>query len=289
MNRSNSYLKSFSKIFLGSFKLVSINPSSLKDKRVVVFRGYQMFFYCFYLLLFVFVGGFLLTAYGPLNSLLPDFNNNKKRELIDLMVKVDSLESKLLLNSQYMDVINRLFDGEILDSFLPITENDTNYNFSSLDLSPSKEDSILRKIVNEDDRHNISADYEKKGGVLEDLVFFNPVEGLVINDFNLAEKHYGIDVAAHSGASVKSCLDGVVVFADWSVSNGNTIIIQHAENIISLYMHNESLTKANNDFVRAGEVIGFVGNSGENSSGPHLHFELWQRSVPINPVEYISF
>ncbi|MDC0189261.1 M23 family metallopeptidase [Flavobacteriales bacterium] len=256
---------------------------------MVVFRGYQMFFYCLYVFLFLLVGSFLLTAYGPLNSLLPDFNNNKKRELIDLMVKVDSLESKLLLNTQYVDVINRLFSGEVIDSFFPLIENDTNYNFSSLDLSPSKEDSVLRKIVHEDDRHNISAGYKQKRAILEDLVFFNPAEGLVINDFNLTEKHYGIDVAAHSGASVKSCLDGVVVFADWSVSNGNTIIIQHSENIISLYMHNESLTKANNDFVRAGEVIGFVGNSGENSSGPHLHFELWQRGVPINPVEYISF
>ena len=123
MNKLGGYLKSFSKIFLGSFKLVSINPSSLKDKKVVIFRGYQMFFYCFYVFLFIFAGGFLLTAYGPLNSLLPDFNNNKKRDLIDLMVKVDSLESKLLLNAKYVDVINRLFSGEVIDSFLPIVEN----------------------------------------------------------------------------------------------------------------------------------------------------------------------
>ncbi len=283
------YLNSLSRFFVGSYKLSSTDPSNLEDKKVVVFKGYKIFFYFFFIFFAIAIIVFFLTAYGPLNGFLPETNNNKKREVIDLIVQIDSLEKKLLLNNQYINMIGGVLRGEVVDSFSYFEENDTSFNFNNLDLSISKEDSILRKSVFEEDRYNISVDYKKGRGVIQDFVFFNPVEGLVINSFNLNEKHLGVDIAAHSGASVKSCLDGVVVFADWSVSNGNTIIIQHAENIISLYMHNENITKGNNDFVRAGEVIGFVGNSGENSSGPHLHFELWQSGVPINPLEYINF
>ena len=98
-----------------------------------------------------------------------------------------------------------------------------------------------------------------------------------------------MDLVSHEGASVKACLDGVVILADWSISSGNILIIQHVDNIVSIYMHNSVLTKKSNELVRAGEVVGLVGNSGESSSGPHLHFELWQNGVPINPSEYIDF
>jgi murein DD-endopeptidase MepM/ murein hydrolase activator NlpD len=166
---------------------------------------------------------------------------------------------------------------------------DTSVVFENLQLTPSAEDSVLRKMVYEEDLYNISTTYNARGGSLEDFVFFKPVTGLVVDTFNIANGHYGVDVVAHKGASVKACLEGVVVFADWSISSGNMILIQHVDNIISVYMHNSILTKKPNDLVKAGEVIGIVGNSGELSSGPHLHFELWQNGNPINPQEYIGF
>ena len=120
-------------------------------------------------------------------------------------------------------------------------------------------------------------------------MFFKPVEGLIISEFNSSDKHYGVDIASRSGAAVKATLGGVVVFSDWSISNGHMILIQHVENIISVYLHNSLLTKKSNDLVKAGEVIAIVGNSGESSTGPHLHFELWQNGSPVNPIDYIDF
>ena len=140
-----------------------------------------------------------------------------------------------------------------------------------------------------EDKYNIPTHYDKSTQTLEDFVFFKPIEGIITRDFNIFENHYGIDVGAHAGASVKACLDGVVIFSDWSISNGNMIIIQHKNNIVTVYMHNSILTKKTNDLVKTGEVIAIVGNSGELSSGPHLHFELWQNGTPINPLEYIDF
>ena len=109
------------------------------------------------------------------------------------------------------------------------------------------------------------------------------------SDFDVSEGHFGVDVVTNTNSPVKAALDGVVVFSDWSISSGHTVIIQHADNIVSVYMHGSSITKKNNDLVKAGEVIGIVGDSGESASGPHLHFELWQNGSPVNPIEYIDF
>mgnify|MGYP001985754399 CR=1 FL=1 len=230
---------------------------------------------------------FFLVGYSPLGSLLPQASLSKKTQIIDLMVKVDSLEQTLYLKGRYVNALRSVLSGEDVDSVIPAL-NDTSFLLNDLKLLPSKEDSALRLLVEKEDLFNIPIK-KKETNILQDFVFFKPAEGLITNEFNLPEKHYGVDLACHSGASVKACLDGVVIFADWSVSLGNTLIIQHVNNIVSLYMHNSILTKNVNELVLSGEVIGVVGDSGESSSGPHLHFELWQDGVPINPLEYIDF
>ena len=192
------------------------------------------------------------------------------------------------MQSQYVAVVNKILKGEVVDSLVPISR-DSLILIDNVGPNHSSADSSLRAMVISEDKYNIPTDYNTKTRTLEDFVFFKPIEGVVTRNFNVFEGHYGVDVGAHSGASVKSCLDGVVIFSDWSISNGNMIIIQHKNNIVSVYMHNSILTKKTNDLVKTGEVIAIVGNSGELSSGPHLHFELWQNGNPINPLEYIDF
>ena len=276
------------KFFSKSYKISSVDKSSLNENIVGSFRGYQFLVYSIYLVSVVILIVFLLTAYGPLQHLLPTSTYFKKSELIELILKVDSLEQDLVLKSQYMIDVNKIMAGELVDSFM-IVKNDSSIIFQNLDLKTSKEDSVLRELVQSEDLYNIPISYQASRSSLEDFVFFKPVEGVVTSDFDLSEKHFGVDIVANTNASVKATLDGVVMFADWSVSNGHTILIQHPENIVSVYMHNSSVTKSSNDLVKAGEVIGVVGNSGELSSGPHLHFELWQNGSPINPAEYIDF
>ncbi|MBF25022.1 MAG: hypothetical protein CMP49_00670 [Flavobacteriales bacterium] len=289
MAKSNkSYLQSIFNFFLKSYKISSVNKSTLQETPLSIFKAYQLFIYIIYLLFIFCVVIFILTAYGPLQNLLPQSAYFKKSELIELMVKVDSLESNLLQKSKYIFVLDKIINGEVVDSFIQ-TQNDSTIIFNDITLTPSKEDSLLRHFVENEELYNIPADYTAENADLEDFVFFKPADGMISSFFDMKEQHWGIDIVANTNTSVKATLDGVVIFSDWSVSSGHTIIIQHVDNIISVYMHNASLTKKSNDFVKSGEVIGIMGNSGESSSDPHLHFELWQNGTPIDPLEYLDF
>ena len=123
------------------------------------------------------------------------------------------------------------------------------------------------------------------GGVL----FFSPLKGIITNMFNPAEKHFGIDIVAKQNEAVKAVLDGTVLFSSWTLETGYVIALQHSRNIVSLYKHNSAILKKVGDYVRAGEPIAIVGETGELITGPHLHFELWSDGNPVDPKEYITF
>jgi len=275
-------------LFLKSYRVSSIDKSSLKETPIVGFYGYQLISYGIYLFFLLLVLCFFLITYTPVKNLVPKNVNFKKGELIELIITVDSLEDNLRKKSLYINVIHKILMGEVVDSFVTIN-NDSTLVFDNIDFSPSKADSTLRELVKNEDLYNIPTSHEMSYAGMEDFVFFRPAEGVVISQFEVAKGHFGIDIVSNADASVKAALDGVVVFSDWSIQSGYTVLIQHAENIISVYMHNSSVTRKINDLVKAGEVIGVVGNSGEGSLGPHLHFELWQNGSPINPLEYIDF
>jgi len=112
---------------------------------------------------------------------------------------------------------------------------------------------------------------------------------MLTSSFNQGNGHYAVDIAAPKNTPIKSCYEGTVIYSDWSSENGHTILIQHESNLISAYKHNSAILKSVGDFVRSGEAIAIIGNSGENSTGPHLHFELWFDGYAINPEEYIKF
>mgnify|MGYP001478225520 FL=1 len=285
---NKSYSQNIFNFFLKSYKISSINKSTLEESSLSIFKGYQLFIYLIYLVFVLSLFIFALTAYGPLQNILPQSTYFKKSELIEIMLKVDSLESNLSQKEKYIFVLDRIMNGEVVDSLIQIN-NDSTIVFNNITFATSKEDSLLRYFVENEELYNIPINHNINNADLEDFVFFKPVDGIVSSFFDIKEQHLGIDIVANTNASVKATLDGVVVFADWSVSSGHTLIVQHTDNIVSVYMHNASLTKKSNDFVKAGEVIGIVGNSGESSSDPHLHFELWQNGTPINPVEYLDF
>jgi len=279
--------KTLLSFIFNSYNLVESNKSSLKESLLVSFKGYQFLIFTAYVLVFIFGLTFLVTAYGPLSRLLPQTHLAQKKEIIEIIAAVDSLENELLLKSKYLTTLRNSINGIHPDS-IPDFINSNSEVIKKINNATSKEDSILRKLVESEDLYNISPS-EHLNSSLESFVFFQPIKGIVTDNFNSTEEHYGVDVVSVKDQSVKATLDGVVLFADWSIESGHVIIIQHAENIVSVYMHNATLTKGVNDLVKSGEVIGIVGNSGELSSGPHLHFELWQNGRAIDPLEYIEF
>jgi murein DD-endopeptidase MepM/ murein hydrolase activator NlpD len=279
--------KSLLSFIFNSYNLVESNKSSLKESLLVSFKGYQFLFFTAYMFVFVFGLMFLVTAYGPLGNLLPQTHLAQKKEIIEIIAAVDSLENELLLKSKYLTTLRNSINGIHSDSIPEFTNNNSEV-IKKINNATSKEDSILRKLVESEDLYNINPS-ENLNSSLESFIFFQPIKGIVTDNFNSTEEHYGVDVVSVKDQPVKATLDGVVLFADWSIESGHVIIIQHVENIVSVYMHNATLTKGVNDLVKSGEVIGVVGNSGELSSGPHLHFELWQNGRAIDPLEYIEF
>lgn len=162
--------------------------------------------------------------------------------------------------------------------------------YDSLDLRASAEDSLLRVEFEELDQYSLLSPGMRGGSAsISNYFFFKPITGIVSNGYNPARRHFGIDIVSQANEAIKSVLDGTVVFAGWTLETGYTIAVQHQSDIISVYKHNSALLKREGDYVKAGDPVAIVGNSGELSTGPHLHFELWYNGRPVNPREYITY
>ena len=167
------------------------------------------------------------------------------------------------------------------DSILQAEKNDVGV----LEVATNKEDSLLREKVDKEDKYNL---FESSGDQ-SNYVLFPPVNGAISEGYNFEEKHFAVDVVVAANTPVKATADGTVFFAEWTVETGYVVIIEHNQELISVYKHNSSITKSQGDLVKAGEVIAMSGNTGELSTGPHLHFELWSKGYPVNPTNFIDF
>jgi len=212
---------------------------------------------------------------------------------MELKLKSDSLERVLRVNTFYLQNIKRVINGELPASDISDTSSDVNaagYDSINLDKISSSEKE-LRKEVEQDERFSVGAITHLTAGksTIRGFHFFPPVKGYITESFNAAEQHYGLDIVAPENEPIKSTLDGIVIFANWTAETGYVMAVQHSNNLISLYKHNSVLLKEEGNYVKAGEVIAIIGNTGELTSGPHLHFELWYNGLPLNPEDYLVF
>ncbi len=207
--------------------------------------------------------------------------------LIAMNEKTDSLIAETQARQLYLDNIMNILRGN--DTAVNIQNpTDTTGNYDSLDFSRSKEDDALRDEIETGDEYSLAIGVTKRNGI-SGYFFFAPVKGLITSSFNLAEEHFGCDVASDENESVKATLDGTIISAGWNPQDGYVIQVQHGNNLISVYKHNAALLKKTGQFVKAGEPIAIIGNSGEHSTGPHLHFEIWYNGAPVDPQEYVVF
>jgi murein DD-endopeptidase MepM/ murein hydrolase activator NlpD len=176
---------------------------------------------------------------------------------------------------------------------LPQIENkettpEKNYELSkddSLLIANTQEDLLFREQIEREDRFSLF-DFESDKA---DAVFYAPVKGILTHPYNAKEKHFAVDIAVANGTAVKSVADGTIIFAGWTAETGYVILIEHTNNYLSVYKHNEIVYRAQGDLVQTGEVIAVAGSSGEFSTGPHLHFEMWYQGYPVNPTNFIEF
>ena len=238
----------------------------------------------------------MLTAsaiiYTPLKYFIPGFGDyNYRSQIVSLTFRTDSLENALEQRELWLDNISNVVNGKV-DTAKKTPVSGTKHSDTAHISEPTDEEKQLRKDVDEEESYALSYKIDKKEGVnaqLNEFHFFPPVGGYVTDEYDPKKEHYGIDIAAPADAPVKATLDGTVVSAGWNYETGYVIAIQHKDNIISIYKHNAKIFKNVGNFVKAGDVIATVGSTGELSTGPHLHFEIWHNGTSLNPKDYVIF
>jgi murein DD-endopeptidase MepM/ murein hydrolase activator NlpD len=230
-----------------------------------------------------------LIAFTNIREFIPGYPDAAMRQHIrSNAMKLDSLEYEQAIRDQYFDNLNRIITGEAPENYM----NDTTGGVDQREIAfiRSSNDSLLRQQVEAEEQFRLSVlDGDHVNSDLYDMHFFTPVNGIVTRAFDPMEGHYGIDLVAAPNEVVKAALDGTVIMSTWTLETGYVIQLQHDYELLSVYKHNAALFKSVGQKVVAGDAIAIVGNSGELTTGPHLHFELWHDRVPLNPADYIVF
>ena len=234
-----------------------------------------------------------LVAFTALREYIPGYADvNMPKKVYELQQRADSLEIIFRQQNLYVTNLRQVLLGKEVPDNMPPGKNDY-VNYDTITMTISAEDSLLRAEYEQQSKYNLNQNqtrtYNYAPADLGNMNFFPPIKGIVTRSFDSKLDHYGVDIVARSNSAIKAVLDGTVIFSDWTLQTGYIIGLQHRNNLISVYKHNSSLLKQEGAYVKAGETISIVGASGELSTGPHLHFELWHNGAPVNPEEFIAF
>ena len=246
-------------------------------------------------LLLIIVTTFII-AFTPLREYIPGYtDNNLNREVYMLNLRADSLKREMHKKDIYFENLKKIVEGydfaadsalASLNIYEPLPKGVTD----TITLKKSEQDSILRAEYEAQSQYNLFGDDYLPPAKPSSLVknFFVPINGTIINGFNPDNGHFGVDIVSDGDQIINATLDGTVVFSSWSINNGYCIGIQHADSYFSVYKHNATLLKKEGEYVKAGEAIAILGQSGDAEKSEHLHFELWRSGVAINPAEYMT-
>jgi len=280
--------KKLTKKLLHKYRLVILNEDTFEERFTIKLTRLNVFVIGSLSTIFLIAITTIFIAFTPLREYIPGYSSTKlKKEATTLSYKTDSLQQVIALNAQYFESIRRVLKGDVKevgfnkDSII----NAAQLDISEVDLNPSKEDSLLREKIDKEDKYNLFESATSR----VNFVLFPPVNGTISQSYNVQEKHFALDIVVAKDTPVKSAADGTVILAEWTTQTGYVIVVDHGNGLISAYKHNASLTKEQGDLVKAGEVIAISGNTGELTTGPHLHFELWSDGYPIDPTTFIDF
>ena len=287
MASKTSGKKSFRKRLVHKYRLLVLNEDTFEERVSFKLNRLNVFVFSVLTALFLILGTTLLIALTPLREYIPGYASTQLiKQAATLSEMTDSLSQKLTTNQTYLQSIRDVLTGNLKpaalnkDSIIEAVAREIDEQL----LAGSREDSMLRARVQQEDKYNPLSD-DLNGN----FVLFPPVSGLVTSAYNPEEKHYAVDVATVKNTPVKATADGTVILAEWTADTGYVLVLRHKDNLISVYKHNASLSVAQGDLVKAGEVIATSGNTGALTTGPHLHFELWSEGYPINPSNFIDF
>ena len=282
--------KTFSSWLTTKYLLIIRNEENFAEKNTYTFNyarllllGLLLFVLVTFLTIFL-VRGVLQQRLDPRYS-----HRESKRQLIEMRLEMDSLEYQLVSQDIYVENIRKILSGSLNSEEIDSLSSSSIQPENVLEEQLQPIDSQFRAQFENTPISEVSFERMSLSNELLELYLFNPMEGIVTDHYNPKEDHYGLDIVGKENEPVKSVADGIIIFASWTLDGGHVIGVQHRAGLVSVYKHNSELLKNVGNFVTGGEIIAIVGNSGELTSGPHLHFELWHEGSPVNPEEYIGF
>ncbi len=269
------------------YKLTIINENTLEEVmglRVSKLNGISVLLSVLFVL---FLAASVIIAFTPLRNYLPGYMNSEVRtQIVQNALRMDSLQQVVEQQNFYIMNIQDIFRGEVRADTVHSIDSLVSLRKDSL-MERTQREETFRKQYEETEKYNLTSIIARSE--LGGLTFYRPARGIISTSFDPNKKHYGVDIAANPGESVLATLNGTVILSTYTPDMGYVIGIQHDKGFLSVYKHCGSLLKQTGEMTTAGEVIALTGNSTQQNSGPHLHFELWHEGRAVNPEHYIVF
>jgi len=276
-------------------RVVVLDEGSFEEKRNFTTSKFSLLLFFLFSVIIFSILFFLLISYSSIKTFVPGYPSvTAQKELINKNIELDQKLNDLIIKinkeEQYITNFQKIVKGDT-----PIVRDNSNNVFKSQNINTTNELSFSEKTIREkvDKREKYDIDVIPGGAltkdVLPELLLFPPLVGELTNKMNISAGHFGVDIIAPKNEAVVAILKGTIVYQNWSPTDGHVVHIQHKNNLLSIYKHSSEVLKKIGDYVDAGEPISIVGNSGEHSTGPHLHFEIWHNGYPLDPEKFINF
>lgn len=278
--------KSFISKLLTKYRLVLLNDSTYEEKSSFKISRLNVFSILFALMFIIVLITSGILFFTPIREYIPGYSSTSLQKQANLLsYKTDSLRQIVFLNDQYINSLKKVLTGD-LETIEYKADSVISKDILDLQIiEKSKEDSILRQLVNNEDKYNLDNINKNKDFYLLSA----PINGAVSQNYSIADDHLAIDISVDIGTPVKAVSNGRVILSEWTTQTGYVLIIDHGNDLISVYKHNSKLLKSQGEIVNQDEIIALSGNSGFLTSGPHLHFELWSEGFSIDPNTLINF
>ena len=276
------------KKLLSRYRMVIINEETFEEQAQVRVSRLNFLILVILIIGSIFTATFVTIAYTPLKGVIPGYDSSELRQkAIQNLFTTDSLITLYNQNINYLNAVRSVLNGDISfeDPELYIENGLNDQELNAIFTPPTIEDSLLRAFVEKEDKYNPNETTES--GITTLLI--TPAKGPISQPFNPEELHFAVDIVLEENTPIKAIADGTVIFAEWTSQTGYVIILEHLSGMLSVYKHNSDLNKKQGDAVSGGEVIASAGNTGEFTTGFHLHFELWMEGYPMNPINFFNF
>ena len=271
------------------FRLSLVDDETHNTLRSIRFGRAKLIYGLITAVLALMLIAYLLFAFTPLRTTIPGYPNaHSRRQAVANAIKIDSLENIITRWNLYAENLSRVLTGEAAVDFDSLVRaGHTNYISSKDPAELARRDSLFQETVQKEEQFGVSA-REERSLPLEGMHFFTPLKGVVATGYDRV-LHPAIDITAPTGSVVSAVLDGTVVFTGWDAQEGYFIVLQHRDDLLSIYAHNQQLLRSTGETVKAGTPLALVGGYSRKEGADYLRFELWHNGQSLDPTRYISF